>query len=130
MHHKMRMLAARASNLLEAMACSSGQAFLALAFGVEGFLMGSHRKHEALDQSVHVHLAGTMLACAAFAAAEVAAPRSLLLSSARVLASLMQGMWLIAVRNVWKHRLQKPLLGNILAAVGSCRALHVQAVCN
>ena len=76
----------------------SAQAFLALAFGIEGFLMGTHKKHEALDQSVHTHLAGAMLACAAFAAVEVAAPRSLLLSSARILACLMQGMWLIAVR--------------------------------
>ena len=60
--------------------------------------MASHRKHEELDKSVHVHLAGTMLACAAFAAAELAAPRTLLLTSARVLACLLQGMWLIEVR--------------------------------
>ena len=75
----------------------SAQAFLALAFGVEGFLMASHKKHEALDQSVHAHLAGIMIACAAFAAAELAAPRSLLLTSQRILACLMQGMWLIEV---------------------------------
>lgn len=85
-------MATRSSMHPRTAVCASAQVFLALAFGMEGFLMSSHKKHEALDQSVHMHLAGTMLACATFAAAEVAAPRSLLLSSGRILACLMQGM--------------------------------------
>lgn len=75
-----------------------GQAFLSLAFAIEGFLMLSHRKHEALDQVVHALLAATMLACSAFAAAELAAPHSLLLTAGRALACLLQGMWLIQAR--------------------------------
>ena len=65
--------------------------------------MLSHRKHEALDQVVHALLAGTMLACSAFTAAELAAPRSLLLTAGRALACLMQGMWLVQARPTSPH---------------------------
>jgi hypothetical protein len=74
------------------------QAFLALAFGTEAFLMTAHQKHEVLDQTVHSLLALTMWACAIALLAELRCPGSLLASAARCLGCLMQGMWLIQVR--------------------------------
>ena len=73
------------------------QAFLSLAFGVEAFLMSVHKKHDALDQSVHGLLALTMWACAGCVLLEMARPRSVLASAARSLSCMMQGMWMIQV---------------------------------
>ena len=71
------------------------QAFLSLAFTVEAFLMSAHKKHDALDQSVHSLLALTMWACAISVTLEMARPRSVLASAARSLSCIMQGMWMI-----------------------------------
>lgn len=73
------------------------QAFLSLAFAVEAFLMSMHKKHDALDQSVHGLLALTMWACAGCILLEMARPRSVLASAARSLSCMMQGMWMIQV---------------------------------
>lgn len=81
------------------------QAFLFLAFGVEAFLMSVHKKHDALDQSVHSLLALTMWACAGSILLEMAQPRSVLASAARSLSCVMQGMWMI---QVCYFRRQKP----------------------
>ncbi len=74
------------------------QAFLSLAFGIEGFIMSTHKKHGALDQSVHWMLALTMWACAISVILEMVWKRSVLASAARSLSCIMQGIWLTQVR--------------------------------
>ena len=59
--------------------------------------MSMHKKHDALDQSVHSLLALTMWACAGSILLEMARPRSVLASAARSLSCIMQGMWMIQV---------------------------------
>ncbi|KAF8066382.1 TMEM45B [Scenedesmus sp. PABB004] len=66
------------------------QCFLALAFFVEALLMGLHTKPNPLDELVHWLLTHVMLACCVAAAAEVAAPRSLLLAVARCMLVMLQ----------------------------------------
>lgn len=73
------------------------QAFLSLAFGIEAFLMSMHKKHEALDETVHWLLALTMWACAVSILLEMVWKHSVLPSAARSLSCIMQGMWLIQV---------------------------------
>ena len=73
------------------------QAFLALAFGVEAFLMTAHKKHEALDATVHFLLALTMWACTLCTLSELFARHSVLPTAGRALSCMMQGMWLIQV---------------------------------
>ncbi len=73
------------------------QVFLTLAFGTEAFLMSSHKKHEALDATVHGLLALTMWACTLCTLGELFAQHSMLATAGRTLSCLMQGMWLIQV---------------------------------
>jgi len=74
------------------------QAFLSLAFGIESFIMSTHKKHGALDQSVHWMLALTMWACAISVILEMVWKRSVLASAARSLSCIVQGIWLTQVR--------------------------------
>ncbi len=73
------------------------QAFLSLAFGIEAFLMSSHKKHQVLDETVHWLLALTMWACAVSILLEMVWKHSVLPSAARSLSCIMQGIWLIQV---------------------------------
>lgn len=73
------------------------QVFLTLAFIIEAFLMTAHKKHEALDATVHGLLALTMWACALCTLGELFVPHSVLATAGRSLSCLMQGMWLIQV---------------------------------
>eukprot|EP00884_Botryococcus_braunii_P009822 jgi/Botrbrau1/18841/Bobra.177_2s0006.1 len=73
------------------------KAFLAFAFGAEGFVITLHKKSEYFDAIVHALLAATMWAAAFFIALEIQFPKSLLLTGARSLATLLQGMWLVQV---------------------------------
>ncbi|EIE26948.1 hypothetical protein COCSUDRAFT_39894 [Coccomyxa subellipsoidea C-169] len=75
------------------------QVFLTLAFGAEAFLMSSHKKHEALDATVHGLLALTMWACTLCTLGELFARHSMLATAGRTLSCLMQGMWLI--QGIW-----------------------------
>ncbi len=59
--------------------------------------MSMHKKHEALDESVHWLLALTMWACAVSILLEMVWKHSVLPSAARSLSCIMQGMWLIQV---------------------------------
>lgn len=74
------------------------QVFLALSFGVEGFLMLIHKKHLALDAMVHMILGGTMMTGAAAIVLELGRPTSFHLSALRAFCLVMQGVWMIAVR--------------------------------
>ncbi len=73
------------------------QVFLALSFGVEGFLMLIHKKHLALDAMVHLILGGTMLSGAIAIVLELGRPASFHLSTLRAFCLVMQGVWMIAV---------------------------------
>lgn len=77
------------------------KAFLALAFGLEGFVITLHKKSEAFDAMVHGLLAATMWAAALFVGLEIRYPKSLLVSGGRSLAVLLQGMWLVQVISLW-----------------------------
>lgn len=76
------------------------KAFLAFAFGVEGFVITLHKKSEAFDAMVHGLLAATMWAAALFVGLEIRYPKSLLVSAGRSLSVLLQGMWLVQVRTL------------------------------
>ncbi|BDA43063.1 probable transmembrane protein 45B at N-terminal half [Coccomyxa sp. Obi] len=83
------------------------QAFLSLAFGVEAFLMTAHKKHEALDATVHFLLALTMWACTLCTLGEMLARHSVLATAGRALSCMMQGMWLIQIGQIM-HTTPKP----------------------
>ncbi|CAL8468938.1 g8479 [Coccomyxa elongata] len=98
------------------------QAFLALAFSVEAFLMTAHKKHEALDATVHFLLALTMWACTLCTLCELLVRHSVLATAGRALSCMMQGMWLIQIGQIM-HTTPKPwrvdgsMAGNMLAPV-------------
>lgn len=69
------------------------QAFLALAFVVEGLLLGFHLKGTPLDVRVHLLLVLLVAAGAAAVLAEAARPASVLRACARSYAVLLQGLW-------------------------------------
>ena len=66
---------------------------MALAFVVEGMLLGFHLKGTPLDIRVHLLLVLSVAACALAVIAEAAQPASMLLSSIRSYTVLLQGMW-------------------------------------
>lgn len=72
------------------------QAVLSLSFLAETLLIGLHKKHTPLDLNVHVYAFYAMVANTVFCVAEVAFPRSFLISCGRVASILMQGVWFIA----------------------------------
>ena len=59
--------------------------------------MTAHKKHEALDATVHFLLALTMWACTLCTLSELLARHSVLPTAGRALSCMMQGMWLIQV---------------------------------
>ena len=74
------------------------QAFLALAFFLEGFLMLMHKKHEAFDAVLHWLLGCTMWAAAAFVGLELhRGNTSFLASVGRAFSCLLQGFWFMQV---------------------------------
>jgi len=73
------------------------QVFLAMAFGIQGFLMLVHKKHRALDAEAHLLLGYSMAATAVAIVLELRSPHSFLLSAFRALSLCMQGVWLIAM---------------------------------
>lgn len=76
-------------------------------------LMGSHAKPNHLDQLVHVLLTWVMRACVVVTAAEIAAPKSLLLALLRGMVVFFQGTWF------WH-------VGSIMFR-GRCGQVHVHA---
>ena len=73
------------------------QIFLALAYGIEAFLMLVHKKHLVLDAMVHGLLGYTMTATATAILLELKKPESFLLSLFRCFSLCMQGVWMIMV---------------------------------
>eukprot|EP00892_Ulva_mutabilis_P005000 jgi/Ulvmu1/2872/UM146_0014.1 len=69
------------------------QAFLGLAFSVEGMLLAFHLKGTQLEVLVHLLLVTTTAACAFFVFLEVVFPNSVLISLARCWSVLLQGTW-------------------------------------
>lgn len=76
------------------------QAYLGLAFFVESLLMGLHKKHEPLDEVVHVLLFYAMLMTCVFVILEIPYPDNVLVSSGRCASILLQGTWFIVVANM------------------------------
>lgn len=76
------------------------QAFLGLAFSVEGMLLAFHLKGTQLEVLVHLLLVITTLACAFFIFLEVVFPNSVLVSLARCWSVLLQGTWWCQVRRM------------------------------
>ena len=74
------------------------QVFLALAFGVEGFLMLIHKKHLVLDAMLHGLLGATMMVGAGSIILELRHPHNFLLSALRSFTLCMQGIWMITVQ--------------------------------
>jgi Family of unknown function (DUF716) len=69
------------------------QAFLGLAFVIEGLLLAFHLKGNPLEVRVHYLLVLLVAACAAAVFLEAAFPQSALLSYARCFFVLLQGSW-------------------------------------
>ena len=64
------------------------------------FLMGTHKKLEPLDATVHWLLCVSMLLCVALLALELALPHRPLLGVARAAATILQGAWLVQVARI------------------------------
>lgn len=75
-------------------------AFSALVFGVMGFLMSVHEKHEALDKMVHWLLSVAMLMACAFILMEMYAPKSPVISMGKAASNIFVGAWLIFIGRV------------------------------
>jgi hypothetical protein len=93
------------------------QAFLSLAFGIEGFLMFLHKKHEELDALVHWLLGCSMVICSLFVALELRSPNNLLVSAGRAVATMQQGIWLCLIGKImyaggitWAHDYPGPIM--------------------
>ncbi len=106
---------------MAAEAGTCAQAFLALAFGVEAFLMTAHKKHEALDATVHFLLALTMWACTLCTLCELLVRHNVLATAGRALSCMMQGTWLIQVpsilsgcRSQWYRAFSVCYLGDLI----------------
>jgi hypothetical protein len=69
------------------------QAFLGLAFSVEGILVAFHLKGTLLEWSAHFMLALLIAACAIIVFLEAAWPEAIILSFARCYFVLLQGTW-------------------------------------
>lgn len=75
----------------------SEQAALAMAFIVEGLLLGFHLKGSPLEIMVHKILVITIAASAVVMLAEIRYPHNVLLTAARVLLVGLQGIWFIQI---------------------------------
>ena len=69
------------------------QAFLGVAFLVEGLLFGFHLKGTALDMKVHFILVMVVLANSATCFLEIASPHNFLLTTARAQLTMLQVNW-------------------------------------
>lgn len=70
------------------------QMFLALAFAIQAFLMGTHTKHIPLDAAVHIFVFYTMIGCTVATLLEAAFRRNVALTTARAFFVTLQGGWL------------------------------------
>lgn len=75
----------------------SEQAALAVAFIVEGLLLGFHLKGSPLEIMVHKILVYTIAASAVVMLAEIRYPHNVLLTAARALLVGLQGIWFIQI---------------------------------
>ncbi len=73
---------------------------MSMAFLYEALLMGLHKKHAPMDVLVHTLLTCSMLACAAFSAAEAAWRDVPLLTAGRIAGMYLQGAWFLAAARV------------------------------
>lgn len=71
------------------------QAFLGLAFLVEGTLLGFHLKGPSIEVHVHLILVMQILATVLAVGAEMAAPGNIVVASARPWLTMLQGVWWI-----------------------------------
>ena len=73
------------------------RAFSSLWIGIMVFLMFVHEKSEALDKMVHWLLAVSMLLAFVFQVAEVAHPRSIIVSMGKAASTVFVGAWLVEI---------------------------------
>ena len=76
------------------------QAFLGLAFVIEGLLLAFHLKGNPLEIRVHFLLVLLVAACAVTVFLEAALPTAALLSFARSFFVLLQGLWFCQAGNI------------------------------
>ncbi|GAB4817260.1 hypothetical protein N2152v2_004306 [Parachlorella kessleri] len=76
------------------------QAFLAVAFSAEAFLMALHKKHLPLDEMVHWLLYVTMVLCVAFILLEMRYSRSVLIGAGKAASLVFQGAWLVETAKI------------------------------
>ena len=75
----------------------TGHVFLAVAFAVQAFVMGTHEKHLPQDKMVHWLLFVSMLLCFIFVVLELHAPKNPLPALGRGAAAIFQGAWLCVI---------------------------------
>lgn len=68
--------------------------FLAMAFAIQAFLMGTHTKHIPLDAAVHTFVFYTMVGCTVATLIEASFRRNIMLTTARSFFVILQGGWL------------------------------------
>jgi hypothetical protein len=78
----------------------TGHVFLAVAFAVQSFVMGTHKKHYPQDQMVHWLLFLSMLLCFLFILLELNAPKNPLPALGRGAAAIFQGAWLCVIGKI------------------------------
>ncbi|KAL4520062.1 hypothetical protein Ndes2526B_g01391 [Nannochloris sp. 'desiccata'] len=78
----------------------TGHVFLAVAFAVQSFVMGTHQKHQPQDQMVHWLLFLSMSLCFLFILLELNAPKNPLPALGRGAAVIFQGAWLCVIGKI------------------------------
>jgi Family of unknown function (DUF716) len=78
----------------------TGHVFLAVAFFIQAFIMGTHQKHQPQDQMVHWLLFLSMLLCFIFIILELHAPKNPLPALGRGAAAIFQGAWLCVIGKI------------------------------
>lgn len=104
----------------------TSQAFLGMAFSVEGLLLAFHLKGTPLEKLVHLLLVITTAACAFFVFLEVVFPNSVLVSLARCWSVLLQGTWWCQVCYMPSEActasftyLHQQILSSVMTCIGS-----------
>lgn len=81
--------------------------FLALAFAIQAFLMGTHTKHIPLDAAVHIFVFYTMIGCTISTLLETAFRRNVMLSASRAFFVALQGGWLCMASRILFEGMEK-----------------------
>ena len=102
------------------LACMAWQAALGVAFVVEGLLLGFHLKGSDLEVVVHKILVITIAMSAVVIFAEIRSKSTVLLTLARSLLVILQGIWFVQIGLILFKRAPAAWLPTTLPSHQSC----------